>query len=40
MCTRSDPVLKKTNSKLANFDVSKILDQSLVKSGNDRKVGG
>jgi NitT/TauT family transport system substrate-binding protein len=33
-------VLKKTNAKLVGYDVSKALDQSFVKSANDRKVGG
>lgn len=33
-------VLKKTNPKLASYDVSKTLDQSFVKSASDRKVGG
>ncbi|HEX6549017.1 MAG TPA: ABC transporter substrate-binding protein [Candidatus Dormibacteraeota bacterium] len=33
-------VLKKTNSKLASYDVSKTLDPSFVKSANDRKLGG
>jgi NitT/TauT family transport system substrate-binding protein len=33
-------VLKKTNPRLATYDVGRTLDQSFVKSANDRKVGG
>jgi hypothetical protein len=33
-------VLKQKNSRLADFNVSKILDTSFVKSAQDRRVGG